>query len=92
MDHPGEHKHTKAVLNRLARAEGHVRAVRRMVEEGTACPEVLVQLAAIKGALDRVARLVLSDHMESCLRSAAEGEAAEAAWQDFKQALDRYLG
>ena len=90
--HAEQHKHTKAVANRLARAEGHLRAVRRMVEEGAPCPDVLVQIAAVRAALDRAARIVLSDHMESCLRQAAEGEAADKAWEEFKHALDRYIG
>lgn len=85
------HKQTQAVINRLARAEGHLHAVRRMVEEGAPCPDVLVQIAAVRSALDRVARIVLSDHMESCVRRTGDDAADDAAWADLKQALDRYI-
>ncbi len=89
--HESPHHQTHAVLNRLARTEGHVRAVRRMVEEGRDCPDVLIQLAAIRAAVDKVARVVLEDHIESCLRDAVASGTTEAEWRNLKAALDRYL-
>ncbi|HEX2034761.1 MAG TPA: metal-sensing transcriptional repressor [Chloroflexota bacterium] len=87
----GQHQQTQAVLNRLARTEGHIRAVRRMVEEGRDCAEVLIQLAAVRSAVDRVARIVLEDHVESCLRQAASNGTPDAEWESLKQALDRFI-
>ena len=49
--HAHTHKNTKAVLNRLSRAIGHMESVKRMVEEGRDCSEVLVQLSAVKAAI-----------------------------------------
>lgn len=92
MAEQAQHQRTREVLHRLARADGHLRAVHRMVEQGADCADVLVQLAAVKAALDRVARIVLADHMESCLRRAARENAADTAWDDLKRALDRYIG
>jgi CsoR family transcriptional regulator, copper-sensing transcriptional repressor len=89
--HESPHHQTQAVLNRLARTEGHIRAVRRMVEEGRDCPDVLIQLAAIRAAVDKVARVVLEDHIESCLREAVANGTAESEWRSLKGALDRYL-
>jgi DNA-binding FrmR family transcriptional regulator len=90
--HPhGQHQQTKAVLNRLSRTEGHLRAVRRMVEEGRDCAEVLIQLAAIRSAVDRVARVVLEDHVESCLRQAASNGTTDEEWESLKTALDRFI-
>jgi CsoR family transcriptional regulator, copper-sensing transcriptional repressor len=93
---PGAHGHkphqqTKAVLNRLSRTEGHVRAVRRMVEEGRDCADILIQLAAIRSAVDRVARVVLEDHVESCLRQAATNGTPDDEWESLKTALDRFI-
>jgi CsoR family transcriptional regulator, copper-sensing transcriptional repressor len=85
------HQHTKAVADQLARTAGHVQSIKRMVEEGRPCPEVLLQIAAVRSALDRAARLVLEDHVESCLRGAASGGAAEAEWTSLKQALDSFI-
>ena len=50
--HPHTHTQTKAVINRLARAIGHLESVKRMVEDGRDCAEVLIQLAAVRSALD----------------------------------------
>ena len=50
MGHPHthSHEHTKAVLNRLSRAIGHLESIKRMVEDGRDCSEVLIQLAAAR--------------------------------------------
>lgn len=87
----GQHQQTQAVLNRLARTEGHLRAVRRMVDEGRDCSEVLIQLAAVRSAVDRVARVVLEDHVESCLRRAASNGTTDQEWDSLKTALDRFI-
>lgn len=87
----GPHQQTKAVLNRLARTAGHLQAVRRMVEEGRDCAEVLIQLAAVRSAVDRTARLVLEDHVESCLRRAASNGTTDEEWESLKTALDRFV-
>lgn len=93
MSETGAHTHqrTREVVNRLSRIEGHVRAVKGMVEEGRACPEVLIQLAAIRSAVEQVSKVVLSDHVESCLRGAADTGAADAEWASLKEALDRFI-
>ena len=76
--HSHEHKHshtqTKAVLNRLSRAIGHLESVRKMVEDGRDCTEVLVQLAAVRSALNNTAKVILKDHVEHCLADAVEQE------------------
>ncbi len=81
----------RKIVNRLSRIEGHIRGVKTMVGEGRPCPEVLIQIAAIRGALDRVARIILDDHMNECItRAAAEGN-IEAELAELKAALDRFL-
>ncbi len=88
--HP--HQQTKAVVDQLARTAGHVTSIKRMVEDGRPCADVLVQLAAVRSALNRVSRLVLEDHIEACLLgAAANGEAVDAEWGRLKEALDRFI-
>jgi DNA-binding FrmR family transcriptional regulator len=67
--HTHEHQHTqtKAVLNRLSRAIGHLESVKKMVENGRDCSEVLIQLAAVRSALNNTAKVILKDHIEHCL-------------------------
>ncbi len=84
------HTQTKKVSDQLARTAGHVTSIKRMVEEGRDCSEVLIQLAAVRAAIDRVSKLVLADHLESCLHGAAEGMATEE-WEQLKKALDSFI-
>ncbi|HEU5317237.1 MAG TPA: metal-sensing transcriptional repressor [Chloroflexota bacterium] len=86
-----EHQQSAAVVRRIKRAEGHLAAVRRMVEDGRDCPEILIQLSAVRAALDATAKLVLADHVESCLRDAAHDGDAERAWSDLEKALQSFI-
>jgi DNA-binding FrmR family transcriptional regulator len=65
--HMHPHTQTKAVLNRLSRAIGHLTAVRGMVEQGRDCAEVLTQLAAVRSAINRISEVILKDHLEHCV-------------------------
>lgn len=79
------------MVNRMARIEGHVHAVRDMLISDRDCPEILVQLAAIRSALDGVARLVFEDHMDSCIVDAVESGNVEAKIAEIKSAFARYF-
>lgn len=85
------HQHTKAVANQLARTAGHVASIKRMVEAGRPCADVLIQLGAVRAAIDRAAKLVLADHVESCLRGAASNGLADEEWARLKRALDTFI-
>ncbi len=86
------HEHHQQVLNRLARIEGHVRAIKRMVEENTACPDVLIQIAAVRSALNGVGRVILEDHLQVCMVEAVEKDDYEHALRDLKNSLDKFIG
>ena len=85
------HAHKKSVLSRLARIEGHVRAVRRMVEQDVACPEILIQIAAVRSALNAAGRLILEDHVRGCLIDAAQEGDFEMVFKDLKNSLDKFI-
>ena len=88
--HIHSHEHTKAVLNRLSRAIGHLQSVRNMVEEGRDCAEVLVQIAAVRSAIDNTGKLILQDHLKHCIvEAAAEGD--RKTIDDLCQAIDKYM-
>ncbi len=92
--HHGHHhseESLKALVNRLSRIEGHIRGVKSMIQEGRACPDVLIQIAAVKGGLDRVARLILDEHLTQCVARAAEAGNIEGEIAELKAALDRFL-
>ncbi len=81
----------RSIVNRLSRVEGHIRGIKTMVQESRPCPDVLVQIAAVRGALDRVARLILDEHLTECIARAAQKGNIEVEIQELKAALDRFL-
>ena len=88
--HVHSHEHTAAVSNRLARAIGHLEAVRKMVEDNRDCSEVLIQLAAVRSALASTSRIILKDHMEHCIVDAIE-EHDQTALDELNRAIDKLL-
>jgi len=88
--HTHSHEHTKAVLNRLSRAIGHLQSVKRMVEEGRDCAEVLIQIAAVRSAIDNTGKIILQDHLRHCIIDAAQ-EGDQKAIDDLCQAIDKYM-
>ncbi len=84
------HESTKAVLNRLSRAIGHLELVKRMVEEGRDCSEVLTQLSAVKSAVNNVGKLVLRDHIEHCVVDAVATGDTETI-EKLSVAIDRFI-
>lgn len=91
--HPHVHNEEslRRVVNRLSRIEGHIRGIKVMVQESRACPDVLVQLAAVRGAIDRVSRIILDEHLTECIGRAAKEGNIEAEIEELKAALDRFL-
>ena len=81
----------RKLMNRLSRIEGHVRGIRSMIQQQQPCPDVLLQIAAVRGALDRVARLVLDDHITECIAHAAESGDIKVELDELRRALDRFI-
>lgn len=88
--HAHSHENTKAVLNRLSRAIGHLQSVKRMVEEGRDCSEVLIQIAAVRSAIDNTGKVILQDHLKHCIVEAAR-EGDQQAIDDLCNAVDKFM-
>ena len=100
----GEHEHThgemhphvhtaeekRAVVNRLSRIIGHLEAVKRMVENDSDCSEVLIQLAAVRSALNGAGRLVLKNHIDRCVVEAVE-QGDTASLDALNEAIEKFL-
>ena len=84
------HEHTKAVLNRMSRAIGHMNAVKKMIEDGRDCSDVLIQLSAIKSEIAGVSKVILKDHIDHCIVDAVK-ENDEDAIEHLKGAIDKLL-
>jgi DNA-binding FrmR family transcriptional regulator len=75
----------QAALQRLARLEGQVRGVIRMVEEDRYCVDILNQTLAIRSALAQVEVLILQDHADDCVEAAIASSDPEAQRQKFRE-------
>lgn len=89
-NHTHSHAHTKEVSNRLAKAIGHLQKVKQMVENGEDCSDVLVQLAAVKSAINNTGKVILKDHLEHCIVHAVE-EGDEEMLQELNNAIDKFM-
>lgn len=76
------------VLARLKKAAGQVAGIQRMVEEDRYCVDVLHQVAAVEGALDRVGHLVLTQHVETCVTGAIESGKPKERKQKLDELID----
>lgn len=88
--HTHSHEHTKEVSNRLARAIGHLQKVKQMVENGDDCSDVLIQLAAVKSALNNTGKVILKDHLDHCIVHAVE-EGDTSMLDEFNDAIDKFV-
>ena len=84
------HEHTKAVLNRMNRAIGHMESVRNMVEEGRDCSEVLIQIAAVRSAINNIGKLILKEHIGHCVVDAVE-TGDEQCLSDLEDAINKFI-
>ena len=85
--HSHTHTNTQAVKNRLSRAIGHLTAVRGMVEHGHDCSEVLIQLAAVRSAINKTCEVILKDHLEHCVVDAIKNGDTKAM-EELKRAVE----
>lgn len=86
--HSDEHK--REVSNRLARAIGHLQKVKQMVEDDEDCSDVLIQLAAVKSAINNTGKVILKDHMEHCIVHAVEDGDTEMI-DELNAAIDKFM-
>ena len=89
------HSYTKdraQLLRRLSRIEGQVRGIARMIEREEYCVDILQQTAALRAAVDAVALLVLEDHVQGCVRTAAERGEVDAYVDEVMDVVRRTMG
>ena len=88
--HGHVHENQKAVVNRLARAIGHLESVKKMVEDGRDCSEILIQLAAVRNAINNTGKVILKDHMDHCIVDAVEHNDLKAI-DDLNKAIEQFI-
>ena len=85
------HIHTKNVINRLSRIEGHVRSIKEMVDSGRDCSEILIQIAAAQSAPQQTGKLILEEHLEHCIVEAIREHDQKEPLDKFKDALAKFI-
>lgn len=88
--HGHHHENTKAVLNRMNRAIGHMEAVKTMIEDGRDCSEVLVQIAAVRSAINNIGKIILEDHINHCVVDAIE-TGDQQVLKDLNNAINKFV-
>ena len=88
--HIHSEEHTKKVLNRMSRIIGHLESTKRMIEDGRDCSEVLIQLSAIESAVRSVSRVILKEHMSTCIVDAVKKDDLESL-EELNRAIDKFI-
>lgn len=88
--HGPHHPNSKAVSNRLARAIGHLEAVKRMVDREEDCAEILIQLAAVRSAINNAGKVILMDHLNHCIVEAVEDDDLDKI-KEFGDAIQKFI-
>ncbi len=81
----------RSLLNRLSRIEGQVRGIKKMLAGHQSCDEILIQLAALRHAVNATARELLEGHMETCVLESMRSGDDDAAFHSLKTALSQYM-
>ena len=85
------HKQRKNVRDRLVRAEGHLHGIIKMIDEEKECPDILIQIGAVKAALEKAGMIILEDHLAHCLIEAVKSGDVESQLQELKTALQKLI-
>lgn len=88
--HHHDPEHMKAIVNRLSKAIGHLESVKKMVEDDRDCAEVLVQLAAVRSAINNCGKEILKEHMSHCIVHAVQ-DGDEKAIANLNEAVDKFM-
>lgn len=89
-EHHHDPEHMKAIVNRLAKSIGHLESVKKMVEDDRDCTEVLVQLAAVRSAINNCGKEILKEHMSHCIVHAVQ-DGDEEAIKALNEAVDKFM-
>jgi len=85
------HKQRKKVIDRLSRIEGHIRGIKKMVEEDRDCPDLLHQLGAVKAAINKTGVLILEDHIEYCFFESVNKGTTEEYVKNLKESISKLI-
>lgn len=83
------HQHSKQIINRLSRIEGHVKSIKTMVANDEPCKKIVMQLLAVKNAVVNTSKVVLTDHIQNCGKD--NPESIDATLDEIQEIILKYL-
>lgn len=89
-NHNHSHLNQKDIINRMSRIIGHAESIKKMCIDEKECSEVLIQIAAVKSALNNVGKVILKEHISSCIIEAAKNDDQEAL-DNLNHAIDKFM-
>ena len=90
MSEEHTHQDTKKIINRMSRAIGHMESIKKMVEEGIDCSDILIQISAVRSAINNVGKIILQDHINNCVVDAVK-TGDKKVLEDLNSAVDKFL-
>ncbi len=90
MSHKHDEESQRRIVNRLSRAIGHLEAVKNMVINDEDCSDVLIQLSAVKSAINNTGKIILKEHINHCVVEAVEHNDMETL-RKLEQAIDTFI-
>lgn len=92
--HPHSHTHDpkemKKIINRISKSIGHMEAVKRMLEDGEDCADVLVQIAAVKSEINNAGKALLKEHLDHCIVEAVAENDIDSI-EKMNKAIDYFM-
>ncbi len=83
MDAPNLHRRLKKIL-------GQLQAIDKMIDEDVPCEDILIQINAVKGAVQKVGQVVLEGHLQHCVKDGIEHGDAQATIDKFAKAIEHF--
>lgn len=79
------------ILKRLRRIEGQVKGIQRMVEEEKVCSDILIQIAAVRAAINKVGGLIVQNHSKTCIKKAVSKENGEETIEEMIDIILKFI-
>ncbi|MFP7736992.1 metal-sensitive transcriptional regulator [Priestia aryabhattai] len=79
------------IISRLSKIEGHVRGIKKMAEDGRSCEDLLLQVSAVKSAVNNVGRVILEDYLEDCVVEGIRKQSDQETVENLKKALKSFI-
>jgi len=88
--HTHDPKEMKKIINRISKSIGHMEAVKRMLENGEDCADVLIQIAAVKSEINNAGKALLKEHLDHCIVEAVAENDIDSV-EKMNKAIDYFM-